>query len=414
MSTPDAINLAVGLDSLDQAGLQQPQLTVGQDRFTDQDLREAPVVDDDTPELSLSSSDHPKYADALTTSPSDESPSEIRPTGRLRRWLSMPSHRRNQRNEPKELTQRERNLLAKNPVDPETLVLIHRRIETALATYLDTSSPDCHLLPKDPKAFNIIHHIQQPKLAVHGFVAYSETHEEIIIALRGTTSTDWRSFVQDVKVLQTPWPQMWHGSKVHSGMLQMAEKAFADVEHTIASLKFTHPEARIVCDGHSLGAAVVFLTCLKLAIKYPAWHPDFDMALISGPMVGNSQFVTYYNALNIPTILVNNGKDFIPSLPGQKLGYYHVAGEIYIYPELNLAVYCPMDTYTLERDPDCSRAVTFRGSKMLDHRLYFKHISRMFRSEDMTAKDREACNVCSQTQGDHAHDHADRYASLEA
>ncbi|RKP40026.1 Alpha/Beta hydrolase protein, partial [Dimargaris cristalligena] len=165
--------------------------------------------------------------------------------------------------------------------------------------------------------------------SVHGFIGYYKPRNEIIVAFRGTTGSDLKSFRTDFKFTKKLCPPFWPDSEVHSGFWGAAEHASGLLLRYIKQLADEDPSRRLVFIGHSLGGAIAQLVALHFAFKYLDLLPRIEVTLLGPPRAGNANFVSHYNDLGIPTFRVNVGNDYVPQLPPAWMGYRHVDMEIY-------------------------------------------------------------------------------------
>jgi hypothetical protein len=164
--------------------------------------------------------------------------------------------------------------------------------------------------------------------------------DNIYVAFRGTANiTD---DISDIAALQVPYSFVASGGNVSLGFLDVygfdaSNPIVSTILAKLDELTMTGNFNNLFITGHSLGAALAFLA-----------FPDFSqnvgpidsvtMYNFAGPAVGDSQFVSTYEAtesLNRISFRIVNTNDLIPMLPPQGLGcflfsYEHVDGEVTI------------------------------------------------------------------------------------
>jgi len=164
--------------------------------------------------------------------------------------------------------------------------------------------------------------------------------DNIYVVFRGTANIS--DAISDVIALQVPYDFVPNGGNVALGFLDVyGFEASNPIVSTILAkldeLTMTGNFNNLFITGHSLGAALAFLA-----------FPDFSqnvgmidsvtMYNFAGPAVGDSQFVSTYEAtesLNRISFRIVNTNDLIPMLPPLGLdcflfSYEHVDGEVTI------------------------------------------------------------------------------------
>ena len=164
--------------------------------------------------------------------------------------------------------------------------------------------------------------------------------DNIYVSFRGTANIS--DAISDVDALQIPYDFVPNGGNVALGFLDVygldaSNPIVSTILAKLDELTMTGNFNNLFITGHSLGAALAFLA-----------FPDFSqnvgmidsvtMYNFAGPAVGDSQFVSTYEAiesLNRISFRIVNTNDLIPMLPPQGLdcflfSYEHVDGEVTI------------------------------------------------------------------------------------
>jgi hypothetical protein len=140
-------------------------------------------------------------------------------------------------------------------------------------------------------------------------IAYDNS---FVIAFRGSEETGVADFITDIKFIQQVYPYEKSSNKkvkVHYGFIE-AYKSVRDAVLTEAK-KTTYQ--RIICTGHSLGAALATLCALDIQYNLP----DKEVACYTygSPKVGNKHFIESYNRRVPQTYRFVNKADLIPDIP---------------------------------------------------------------------------------------------------
>ncbi|BDA47140.1 probable mono- and diacylglycerol lipase at C-terminar half [Coccomyxa sp. Obi] len=148
----------------------------------------------------------------------------------------------------------------------------------------------------------------------------------LVIAFRGTSTL--KHVAQDIKFFSARvefLPEAFPRAKAHSGFLEQLssitnpDQCCQNLEATIKALTGGREPNRIICCGHSLGAAVAALAGMWAALQYP--DADIRCYGFGTPKTGNKQLCQAFNFLVGHSIRVENGHDPIPLLPAHALGY---------------------------------------------------------------------------------------------
>ena len=151
----------------------------------------------------------------------------------------------------------------------------------------------------------------------YGYVGY--TPEEVVVAYRGSSSTlNWMADLEFIEV-------SFNGSskvKVHSGFYKawrgLRPETLSYVQQALAACKTCK---RIVCTGHSLGAAISGLAAIDLAATlapFPVVMNNFGM-----PSTGNAAFATLFSTLVADSQRMVHERDIVPHHPPPEQNAHH-------------------------------------------------------------------------------------------
>ncbi|KAF5351383.1 hypothetical protein D9758_008018 [Tetrapyrgos nigripes] len=203
-----------------------------------------------------------------------------------------------------------------------------------------------------------------------GFIARDDNRREIVVALRGSSSTT--DFLIDFEILLVPFVSPGvtppAGSLAHIGFLTAWNSVAAQVLTIVRTQLAAHPGYSLVSTGHSLGGALSSLAGIALQQNFPntptrmftygqprTFNPTG--ALFINQQFGENAFRAVHTTDGIPTI--------IPTI----LGYRHHGIEYWQNPD-------PASAQTTKKcaadgeDPTCSASIPSQGFNQA-HDTYF-------------------------------------------
>lgn len=215
---------------------------------------------------------------------------------------------------------------------------------------LKTACP-CTLCSESPEDV-FVEHVYRG--TVSGVVFRNDQTREIVLALKGTTST--QEWVLDFKV----WPIPYHplnnrkkgwkrffffnrscrGCTVHKGFYDGAKEVYDSLfDKVLASLE-AYPGYTLLVTGHSLGGAVSAL----IAKEFVSLGVQTTLVTFGSPKIGNKHFASamdeiwntdsLYDDLTLTEssssfMRVSHKHDVVPLLPFNQMGYRHFGVDIY-------------------------------------------------------------------------------------
>lgn len=152
---------------------------------------------------------------------------------------------------------------------------------------------------------------------------------DVYIYFAGSESlVNWKT---DLNILPDTIPASW-GCDASTPM--GTHKGFLAAFNTIATSMLRAmeiqlpPTGRIICTGHSLGAALATMAAVYIACSRPALRDRLVVITYGSPQVGDNEFVNFFNAVVPVSVRVANPMDPVPrSLNAQLVhvkGYYPV------------------------------------------------------------------------------------------
>lgn len=151
-----------------------------------------------------------------------------------------------------------------------------------------------------------------------GFVAYSNTYNELVICFRGTQPSEASDVLADLKA----WPKKAREKgRVHYGFAKACDSVYDEIVDYIDSLVL--PEStKLVCTGHSLGAALATIIASRLDAD--------ELYTFGSPRVGNKHFINEMTNDNIKHYRFVNNNDVVTTVPFAFMGYRHHGELFYI------------------------------------------------------------------------------------
>jgi hypothetical protein len=209
-----------------------------------------------------------------------------------------------------------------------------------------------------PTAFPYDRHING-----YGYIGYNPQNSTIVVTFRGTDSLkNWIIDLQSAE--KVPYKNLT-GIDVGKGFYDEWNDLLPQVIPAVQSLRTQFPNYDIYVTGHSLGAAISVLCALELV------EEGYDNVYVYNygcPRVGNENFATYYNQLVPNTYRVINGKDVVPHVPPEYMGFRHPPTEVWENPADGFDF--KVCSTTNGEDPTCSDSILFPDS-IYDHLHYF-------------------------------------------
>jgi len=204
--------------------------------------------------------------------------------------------------------------------------------------------------------------VHSVKTDMRGYGGYFSQYNTIVVAFRGSSSI--RNWIEDLENIKLVNYKNSTTMKIGDGWNHAYDSVRTEVLNGVKSLVKSHPSAPIAVTGHSLGAAVASTCAVDLV---ESGYPNTYLYDYGEPRVGNAAFASYSNSLIKAYYRVVNGKDIVPSLPYQFLGFTHSHTEVWENPadSLNFKV-C---SSTNGEDPKCSDSII--ADSAADHLEYF-------------------------------------------
>lgn len=206
--------------------------------------------------------------------------------------------------------------------------------------------------------------VQDKKNSFQGLVGYNRERDTVLVAFRG--SMDIPNWIDNLTFIKRKAYAQYPEVKVHQGFYWVYDSVAPQVVAAVQALMATHPTAKIVVTGHSLGGAVAALSTFDLAVLHRI--PVHSVYTFGEPRVGNSNFSMLLNQAVPEVYRVTHYRDAVPHLPPTWIGFRHTAQEIFYDEYASMYTVCdPEDG----EDPACSDACApFGCTSIVDHLNY--------------------------------------------
>lgn len=210
-----------------------------------------------------------------------------------------------------------------------------------------------------------------------GYVGYYKTLNAIVLAFRGTDSSNWGNWINNLKTWRQdklyPIPEAPH-ALVHAGFytLWASSSLKPNMTLAVADLLQKHPGASLMVTGHSMGAALGNLAALDMKFKFN--FTDVRVWTFGSPRVGNYAWQQLFNTYMNESWRFTHNRDVVPSLPPTLIGFHHVAREVWsvdVETPLGLQEKVLMCDESGE-DPSCHNSACYLGlcTSVADHLMY--------------------------------------------
>lgn len=166
------------------------------------------------------------------------------------------------------------------------------------------------------------------------YVGYWPATNAKVVVFRGTDSSSWYNWAENMRAWRTdttyPVPGAPKALRIHSGFLVLynSSSMASTIKTALGELMQTHPEGPLFVLGHSMGGALAQLAALDLKIAHGL--KDVKVYTFGAPRLGNSVFSDFFNEHVTEAWRFTHGRDIVPSVPPQLLGFHHVSREVWL------------------------------------------------------------------------------------
>jgi predicted lipase len=204
-------------------------------------------------------------------------------------------------------------------------------------------------------------------------VGFDTKRNSVMVALRGSLSIqDWIDNLKAVHLV--PFP-VCSGCEIASGFQEAAVSLRYGVENAVADILAAVDPAKtptVVFTGHSLGAAMAAILLANSSAFSFAPLIEMPVYTFGQPRVGNPAFEAWFDGMfRGKWFRVVHHDDPVPHLPTVKMGFAHVATEIW-YMENGTGEGVYEVCSGSGEDQQCS-AGTLLSGEITDHLTYMGH-----------------------------------------
>lgn len=212
-----------------------------------------------------------------------------------------------------------------------------------------------------PNGNTLVTEFSDTNTDTQGFIARDDTREEIVVALRGSSSaedflTDVELVLEDFVVTGTSPPD---GTTAHTGFLNAWNAVVDTVLSEVTTQLSENPGYTIVTSGHSLGGALSSLAAITLQQNFPS--STVRMYTYGQPRTGNDDYAFWVNdEMGSNAFRVVHTTDGVPTIIPTSLGYRHHGIEYWQNPDppsADTTTECAADG----EDPTCSASIPSEG-----------------------------------------------------
>lgn len=212
-----------------------------------------------------------------------------------------------------------------------------------------------------------------------GYIGYWPALNAKVVAFRGTDSSSWYNWAENMRAWRTdatyPVPGAPKALRIHSGFLILwNDSSLASTFHeAYGQLLQQHPSGPTYVIGHSMGGALAQLAALDLSIMYQ--QSDVRVYTFGSPRVGNSVFEEFFASRVAESWRFTHGRDIVPSVPPQLLGFHHVSREVWIVDVAGADQVVEQQLIVCDdsgEDPTCHNSACRLGlcTSVADHLVY--------------------------------------------
>jgi predicted lipase len=200
-----------------------------------------------------------------------------------------------------------------------------------------------------------------------GFVGVLHSSNTIYVVFRGSSSL--MNWIDDFEIRQVPYKTFLPECsmcKVHHGFYRTALSVKTSTINAIMRLKKLYPKYKIICTGHSLGAAVTQLISMELR-NVGIYSSVYNFGQ---PRVGEINYSKFVNKKIKEFWRFTHNRDIVVHIPPRKeLDYYHSCVEVFQDEKGKIAT-C---SNTNCEDIKCADKYKLYQTNEKDHDIYLDH-----------------------------------------
>lgn len=212
--------------------------------------------------------------------------------------------------------------------------------------------------------------IKDDETGVFGFVAFSKKNSEIVVSFRGSVNP--QNWIVDFDIKKVRYNGTT--SDVHAGFYYAWSRIQDRVVEQVvnASAMCGSSCSRVVCTGHSLGAALSGFAALSLRTSASVTATGLAVSLhnFGMPRIGDDNFAALFDKTITESYRMVHNHDIVPHLPLRDWGFHHSSREV--WDRINST--SGEDYYVVcddsGEDPSCCDSVPTTEWSPSDHLIY--------------------------------------------
>lgn len=199
-----------------------------------------------------------------------------------------------------------------------------------------------------------------------GILGVYEKERTLYVAFRG--SSNIQNWLDNVQFSRTCPYEDAPDVCVETGFHKVFEYMKEDIMSLLVRLSETYGTQKVVCTGHSLGAAVATLFAYHIQGEYGAkW--EVSLITFGSPRIGNKAFVEGGPRHGLR---ITHANDMVVHVPQMILGYEHVPHEVWYNEDNSDSMECDDED---GEDPSCSDSCGPLHCTSVDDHLNYLNIS---------------------------------------
>ncbi|KAL6643766.1 hypothetical protein ACP70R_018532 [Stipagrostis hirtigluma subsp. patula] len=122
------------------------------------------------------------------------------------------------------------------------------------------------------------------------------------------------------------------------GKLSAKRQVLDELRRLVEHFREKHPgeKIRVTATGHSLGGALALLAAPDVAQELSGAGVPVSAVTFGAPLVGNRAFCELLTSCGVRVLRVVTGRDIVPTLPPESMGYVHAGDELKLDAPLSL------------------------------------------------------------------------------
>jgi predicted lipase len=159
----------------------------------------------------------------------------------------------------------------------------------------------------------------------------------VIVSFRGTNPISIKNWIDDFTFKKESADFKGLNVNIHSGFLNSYQTHADAVFNKVSNLLLENPDFKLIITGHSLGGAMATLCAMDLHLNKGI--ENIFLITFGSPRVGDSAFADAFDRVFADkSWRVTNQHDVVPHVPLIRMGFKHVATEVWFNDSTNFHV----------------------------------------------------------------------------